>query len=347
MIELLNYITSIPHMNNIKIKILAFTNNQQNKTLAFKYNLKKSCIKSIRLYRSLKRKIMKNIKKTMSFLFPFLEAYFGITYIQILDAFSFATILLVFFKLLYRIIYWGTSPIWYVNILTLILGVLFDLKYNVYIMLREAHVHYILKPLLGYNYYKHEFKERRDIEEKFSINYYAELSDDAWDEEIKNKYVFPPFKKEIQNNSIFIFWFQLSILLRLCIIKYPYLFIFCNFCFIYFLLFNKFFLSASIISLILLISRLNFFITDYTLQEFYTNIQYLESFDFSNFNLHTSWLNVKIISHWVVRSFYERELFYAIKKEKTDPLFKTQILPEISSLAYEISEYLSYKIINY
>jgi len=242
---------------------------------------------------------------------------FNCIWYEVVDAASFATFCLIIFKLVYRIINWNFSSIWYINLLILILAFILAIKYKCYDYIREGYVHYICKPLLGKRaYYLTQSFENIEDEGFAPLKaLFYELRERTNDEYILNARNNYEIKNKVINyfcQNIFIFF----VFFRLFILKYFYLYILLYFICISFLIFNQYLIITSFISLILFFSKLSFHLTDYTIKNFYFSAFYgLEAFDSNTHNIQPTWLNAIIITQWIFRSFSNRESFYLIKKQ--------------------------------
>ena len=223
--------------------------------------------------------------------------FFGLTNAQVLEAFFFGSIVLLFFRLFFRL-FFNLNPYWYLNLFMYFFSICIQFKYSPLNRIRIFMVK-SLKVLLGKNYWY-----TYSLEECYHFNMLGYTR-------------FPPINIYKGNffHYFFRFLFIFFIFFRLIILQIPIKFFFFNFFFTFFLIFNKFFLFSSLVSLLLLFSRLSFFVTDYNTTDLYKVVSEIEIFDPKIDYIEANWENAIILSLLAVRSFDYTEV--PVRREKT------------------------------
>jgi len=217
------------------------------------------------------------------------------TLATVFDACSASSLFLILFKLFFRII--GFNPLWQLNLVVLLVGIIIALKFNLIQFIRKFFVIFW----------------RKTLGERFFTNYF-EL--DFWDL-VSYEEKFERLEPETKINKIFQNIHYFFIGLRLFILNEPWSFILFNFFLTYFLIFNKFFLFSSFFSLLLISSKFTFFLFDHSPKELRTlllNFVELEE----NESLELNMENIKFLSIFTTRflqkEVYDRYLVETLKK---------------------------------
>ena len=278
-------------INNLKLKITQ--KSTYNKFLNHIKEFKQKLVTFFLFNRNFLYNIFVKLKTFLIYRFNIIRIffyklliYFNLTEAQILDAFFFSSIFLLFFRFFIRLFFF-TNPFWYFNLGFLFLGFFLQLKINFMAYIRKFYIK-ILKKLLGVNYWF--------VVSRFDL-FFADiqLKPDEFIIDINEKTKFNTF---FQN--LFIFF----ILIRLYILAHPILFFICNFFLTFSLIFFNYLLLASFFSFFLLFSRLSLFCSDYTKKDLFSVLNFIEQLEEGNHYV-PNWHNSELIALVVTRTFTE------------------------------------------
>jgi len=221
--------------------------------------------------------------------------HLNITFAHILDSFFLGSIFLVVSKFIFYIFIFTENVIsWKLNLFIYILGFILQLKFDFLYYIREINVK-IWKILLGKPYWQGlptiDIFETHTIKERQTANIFAGS----------------------MLNKFFIFIFNSLILIRLFIFQELYLFIIVNFVITLLLIINKFFIINCIISIIILLSRLVIYSTEFNNRELFIGLHELEIFN-DNECIAPTYKNSRILGLWISRSYKNRNYLYRFKE---------------------------------
>ena len=217
------------------------------------------------------------------------ERKIGYKFSDISNAFSVATLFLIFFKLCFRIFNYNPSSL--INLLLLAFFTILCLKVNIFPIFKEK-VKQFWRFSLGEWFYYSKYITFAELWD--NCLYFDE--DDFYDklEELKQKQSFL--------NKIMQKFFIVLIYLRLWIISETYLFFVFNTILIYFLIINKYLILSSIFSIIFAASKWTFHLEDYTLSAAIKSIRSVVIFERNHYFAPT-WENSEFLAIWIVRHF--------------------------------------------
>ena len=280
------------------------------------------------------------IKKTKKLFYKFT----GLFWWQIIDAFFFASFGLIVFKLVFRIFAAG-NPSWYINLAIYFLAFLVQLKLNPIYFIRSLNI-IIWKKLLGYHFWYIDFY--KNVRTDFDDPFYP-IENDTKTEKEKDLKFEENNPGRIINTNIFNKFFQevfyFLIFIQLLIMQESIIYTFLNFLLFYFLIFNKFYLFSSLISLFLIISKFVLLTTDdnmYRLKHYLNLLEHLEPYE----TIKPTKMNIKIISFLIIRNFNfgeGAETYTTIKNIKSNAKYKRDYFDTIFSSRATNVTYLYYK----
>lgn len=207
----------------------------------------------------------------------------GITWMYFQDSLFVGTIILLVIKTIYRILF-QENPIWYINILIYVFGTLMAIKFDLLPPIRELIVE-IIKRNIGKTFW--------------------------YDREImSNDERVPENDIRLRSNYEFAFEYLLTCLVwvRLICFQEPILFTLFKSIFIFFLIFNKFLILASIVSFISISGRLIIYLSDFSHAELFHKLKMFEKLS-NDETYKPTWRNANIILIWVTRTFTYRNSF--------------------------------------
>ena len=227
-----------------------------------------------------------------------IENTINYSFFQLGDAFLSANLFVILFKF-----YWaigGIKPTIGINLSILFCFFLLSLELEIAIKMRNK-IKEKAPKLLGNSFVFSELifdnpsiKYQTHIKYLTHVSYITNL-----DFEINRKWV-------IWRNILFQMLFLMLIWFRLIILCEPLFFFIFNICFSSMLITNQHFLSVSLYSFTLWLSRIIFFISDQSLSIFRKNISEVFITLEENYTLKPTWLNVKILSAYI---FHENDDF--------------------------------------
>ena len=331
MLNLLNFLNSLKlNLKLHKIKISSFV------YFSYKYKYKYKYIKIIIIKKILKKKLKKLqknlvlkknyynkyikiiVKKNKLKFTRYIKKRFNITLEDIMDAFFMGSSFLIIFKLVTRIIFYYIiyfSISWKLNLLIYIFGFILQLKFNLLFSLRESVIK-IWKVLLGKNFW-----------------FFPTLWEEIWDEIEEGK-----IKNTNFINKCFQHLFYFFVFIRLWVLANKYLFLIFNFVITFWLISNHYLLLSSSISILLLLSRITMFLSEFNNNELLKSLNYIEFINYDD-KIKLTLKNVKIITFWIIRTFNDRNRhFQVIESNKIRKKHK-----RIAYISFENVFYFKYR----
>ena len=245
-----------------------------------------------------------------------IERISGYRFSEISNAFSSATVGLIFIKLIFRLN--EINPNWQFNVFVLFFFTFLSIYFNLYsyIML---YIKNLWRKGLGKDFYYRYYQEKRDHPLTFFGVHIPYLFKNSWK----------------LNVYIYLIYFRLFLLTE------PYLFLIFNFFVIYFLIVNKYFLIASLINIILVFSKLTLLVESKTFSKFFNDIQLLIKLE-NNETIKPTWDNACLVGIFNTRYFDENlDLQTDERKENNN---KSELSGYIAERIFPMSVYMVKKI---